>query len=80
MHEHHAVDGYLFESLQALRDMTADWLHRYNHRRPHESLSRIPPVENRVKQFPSLYFQLAQEIEVASLAANALASLCRVNR
>ena len=36
--------------------MTADWLHRYNHQRPHEALGRIPPVEYRVKLFPNLYF------------------------
>ena len=37
-------------------DWTADWLHRYNHHRPHEALGRIPPVEYRVKLFPNLYF------------------------
>ena len=45
-----------FDSLQEVRDMTDDWLHRYNHLRPHESLGRIPPVEYRVKLFPNLYF------------------------
>ncbi len=32
--------------------MTPDWLHRYNHHRPHELLGRIPIVEYRVKQLP----------------------------
>lgn len=50
------LDCYVFESLQQVRDMTADWLHRYNYHRPHESLGRVPPVEYRVKQFPNLYF------------------------
>ena len=50
------LDCYVFESLQEVRDMTADWLHRYNHHRPHEALGRIPPVEYRVKLFPNLYF------------------------
>ncbi|MBP6404993.1 MAG: transposase [Ramlibacter sp.] len=50
------LDCYVFESLQAVRDMTQDWLHRYNHHRPHESLGRVPPVEYRAKQFPNLYF------------------------
>ncbi|MGQ2923213.1 MAG: integrase core domain-containing protein [Hydrogenophaga sp.] len=39
-----------------VRDMTADWLHRYNYHRPHESLGRVPPVEYRIKQFPNLYY------------------------
>jgi putative transposase len=49
-------DPYVFDSLQEVRDMTADWLHRYNHHRPHEALGRIPPVEYRVKLFSNLYF------------------------
>ena len=49
-------DYYVFNNLQQVRDMTADWLHRYNHHRPHEALGRIPPVEYRVKLFPNLYF------------------------
>ena len=50
------LDYYVFESLQEVRQMTNDWLHRYNHHRPHESLGRIPLVEYRVKQFLNLYF------------------------
>ena len=49
------LDCYVFDSLQEVRDMTADWLHRYNHHRSHEALGRIPPVEYRVKLFPNLY-------------------------
>jgi len=50
------LDCYVFDSLKEVRHMTADWLHRYNHHRPHEALGRIPPVEYRVKLFPNLYF------------------------
>lgn len=40
-----ALDCYVFDSLEEVRDMTADWLHRYNHHRLHKALGRIPPVE-----------------------------------
>jgi len=50
------LDCYVFESLQEVRDMTADWLHRYNHQRPHEALGSVPPVEYRMTKFPNLYF------------------------
>ena len=55
-HRMELLDCYVFESLQEVRLMTEDWLHRYNHHRPHESLGRIPPVAYRVKRFPNLYF------------------------
>lgn len=47
------LDCYVFDSLKEVRDMKADWLHRYNHHRPHEALGRIPPVEYRVKLSPT---------------------------
>lgn len=50
------LDCYVFDRLQEVRDMTADWLRRYNHHRPHEALGRILPVEYRAKLFPRLYF------------------------
>ncbi len=50
------LDCYVFDSLREVRQMTENWLHRYNHHRPHESLGRIPQVEFRAKQFPNLYF------------------------
>ena len=50
------LDCYVFDSLQEVRDMTADWLHRYNHHRPHEALGSVPPVEYRMTKFPNLYF------------------------
>ncbi|WP_416221476.1 integrase core domain-containing protein [Rhodoferax sp.] len=50
------LDCYVFDSLQEVRDITEDWLHRYNHHRPHEALGSVPPVEYRVTKFPNLYF------------------------
>jgi putative transposase len=50
------IGCYVFDRLKEVRDMTADWLHGYNHQRPHEALGRIPPVEYRVELFPNLYF------------------------
>ncbi|WP_423601437.1 integrase core domain-containing protein [Roseateles sp. MS654] len=48
------LDCYVFDSLAELRAMTADWLQRYNHHRPHEALGRVPPVEYRIKRFLNL--------------------------
>ena len=50
------LDCYVFDSLAEVRAMTADWLQRYNHHRPHEALGRVPPVEYRIKRFPDIYF------------------------
>ncbi|MBK6928840.1 MAG: transposase [Comamonadaceae bacterium] len=50
------LDCYVCKSLREVRKMTNDWLCRYNHHRPHKSLGRIPPVENRVEKCPNLYF------------------------
>ena len=48
------LNCYVFDPLDEVTDVTADWLHLYyNHQRLHESLRRIPPVECRVKQCPN---------------------------
>ncbi|HEU0187514.1 MAG TPA: integrase core domain-containing protein [Gallionellaceae bacterium] len=44
---------YVFESLSEVRQLTEDWMHRYNHERPHESLGRVPPVVYRMQQYPN---------------------------
>ena len=38
------LDAYAFESLEQLRAVTAEWIHDYNHHRPHDSLENMPPV------------------------------------
>ena len=37
------LDCYVFETLDEVRRMTADWLVRYNHHRPQESLGNLSP-------------------------------------
>lgn len=47
------LDCYVFESLHEVRQLTEDWLYRYNHERPHEALGKIPPVAFRMQQYPN---------------------------
>jgi putative transposase len=37
------LNAYVFETLNEVRRMTADWLVRYNEQRPHESLCNLSP-------------------------------------
>ncbi len=46
------LDCYVFDSLDEVRRMTEDWMHRYNHELPHEALGRIPPVRFAMEQSP----------------------------
>ncbi len=38
------LDAHTFDSLAAVRELTADWLTSYNTERPHDSLGRVPPL------------------------------------
>ncbi len=39
------LDAYLFFDLEQVRQLTAEWMEEYNHRRPHESLGNLTPEE-----------------------------------
>ena len=39
------LDLYLFGTLREVRQMTEEWLVRYNNERPHDSLNDMTPVE-----------------------------------
>lgn len=43
------LDAYLFENLDQVREVTASWVHDYNHFRPHESLSNLSPIAYKKK-------------------------------
>lgn len=46
------LNSYIFESLDEVRRMTADWLTRYNEQRPHESLGNLTPKEYLMAKYP----------------------------
>jgi len=41
------LSAYLFESLDQVRDITADWIEQYNEIRPHDALGSLPPAPYR---------------------------------
>lgn len=38
------LDAYVFESLEQVREISAEWLDSYNEERPHEALAGLPPA------------------------------------
>jgi len=43
------LNAYVFESLDQVREITAEWLQQYNEERPHESLAGLPPARYRAQ-------------------------------
>ncbi len=41
------LNAHLFDDLDQVREITADWLIKYNEQRPHESLGNLPPSDYR---------------------------------
>jgi len=41
------LNAYVFESLEQVRELTAEWLQSYNEERPHDALAGLPPATYR---------------------------------
>lgn len=48
------LSAYLFEDLDQVREITQDWIVRYNEKRPHDSLGGLPPAVFRQNQTAEL--------------------------
>ena len=47
---HEVLDAYVFESLDQVREISAEWMREYNEERPHDTLDGMPPSEFRAHQ------------------------------
>ena len=43
------LNAYVFESLEQVREISAEWLQSYNDERPHEALAGLPPATYRAQ-------------------------------
>ena len=43
------LNAYVFESLEQVREISAEWLQSYNEERPHEALAGLPPATYRAQ-------------------------------
>ncbi len=44
------LNAYVFESLEQVREITAEWLQSYNEERPHDALAGLPPTLYRAQR------------------------------
>ena len=42
-------NAYVFESLEQVREISAEWLQSYNEERPHDALAGLPPAMYRAR-------------------------------
>ena len=47
---HEVLDAYVFESLEQVREISAEWMREYNEERPHDTLGGMPPSVFRAHQ------------------------------
>ena len=43
------LNAYVFESLEQVREISAEWLQSYNEERPHDALADLPPATYRAQ-------------------------------
>ena len=48
-YRHEVLDAYVFESLDQVREISAQWMQEYNEERPHDALARVPPATYRAQ-------------------------------
>ena len=46
------LNAYLFESLSQVRILSEEWMHEYNHNRPHEALGGKAPIPYKLSVLP----------------------------
>ncbi len=44
------LNAYVFESLEQVRDTSAEWLQSYNEERPHDALAGLPLAMDRAQR------------------------------
>jgi putative transposase len=46
---HEVLDAYVFETIDQVREISAQWMQEYNEERPHDTLDGIPPIMYRAR-------------------------------